>query len=525
MNIHPATKNATGSDGVALSSVETDVVVVGGGGSGLAAAIEAASLGRKVILIEKADTLGGSTGRSVGSISATNTPHQLRKGIRDSTEHHFEDLGKFNAALGVPDNVALRRLLVENVPETFRWLMSMGVEFFGPMVELPHRKPRMHNVLPNSRAYIHHLSRAAQRLGVDLRTSVRARKLISDGGRVAGVIAETPQGAMAFRARGGVVLCTGDYSASPEFRTKLLAPEVAAVTPVNPYNTGDGHQMVLEAGGRIINSQLYLAGIRFQAPPPSWITSIPPHPAITKLMNWALENLPGSLLRPFVMSFLTTVLVPSPNLFKHGAILVNRNGERFADELAHLAAPISAQPDQAAYILMDARIVAKFTAWPHYVSTAPGFAYAFTDDYRRNRKDIYLQGATLSELAGKIGASPQVLEQTVATYNATLDRTNSLRAPLEAGPFVAMGPVRYYINFTDGGLAVNERLEVLGESDQPVPGLYAAGFTGMGGMLLEGHGHHLGWAFTSGRFAGRHAAMRVVTEDLPEAATAKPAGH
>ena len=53
----------------------------------------------------------------------------------------------------------------------------------------------------------------------------------------------------------------------------------------------------------------------------------------------------------------------------------------------------------------------------------------------------------------------------------------------------------------------------------------AAGFTGMGGALLEGHGHHLGWAFTSGRFAGRYAASEVVSADIPEAADAKPAVH
>ena len=73
-------------------------------------------------------------------------------------------------------------------------------------------------------------------------------------------------------------------------------------------------------------------------------------------------------------------------------------------------------------------------------------------------------------------------------------------------PFVALGPVCAYIMATDGGLAVNENLQVLGENDAPIPGLYAAGSTGQGGLLLEGHGHHLGWGFTSGRIAGRHAA-------------------
>jgi fumarate reductase flavoprotein subunit len=59
-----------------------------------------------------------------------------------------------------------------------------------------------------------------------------------------------------------------------------------------------------------------------------------------------------------------------------------------------------------------------------------------------------------------------------------------------------------------GGLAVNERHAVLDADDRPIPGLFAAGSNGQGGLLLKGHGHHLGWAFTSGRLAGRNAALK-----------------
>ena len=90
---------------------DTDVIVVGGGGAGLAASIEARSLGRRVVLLEKNPQLGGSTAWSVGSISATNTPHQRRKGILDSPDDHFDDMGKFCAMTGLPDNPALRRVL------------------------------------------------------------------------------------------------------------------------------------------------------------------------------------------------------------------------------------------------------------------------------------------------------------------------------------------------------------------------------------------------------------------------------
>jgi succinate dehydrogenase/fumarate reductase flavoprotein subunit len=503
-------------------TAEFDVVVLGGGGTGLAAAIEAAALGRKVVLIEKDSKLGGTTARSVGSISASNTPHQLRNGILDSSQDHFEDLREFNAPLGVPNNDVLQRILVENVPETFRWLMSMGIEFFGPMKELPHRKPRMHNILPSSRAYAYHLGRRARALGVDVRTSTRARRFIVDSGRVVGVVCDGPNGPIEFRARGGVLTCTGDYAGSAEKRAKYIAPEMAKVEPVNPVNTGDGHDMVLELGGRIVNPQLHLAGIRFQAPPAKWIASLPPYRWLTKIMRIALERFGGSLLRPLVMSFLVTVLVPSPKMFQRGAILVNRRGERFCDELNNPGPKVAAQPDQFAYILLDGSLAETFTGWPNYVSTAPGFAYASINDYRQNRKDIFHEADSVTALAQKLGMGAAGLQKTIDDYNRA---PGAGRSPLTRGPYIALGPVRYFINFTDGGLAVNEKFEVLGKDDRPIPGLYAAGSTGMGGALLEGHGHHLGWAFTSGRLAARRAAQNVVSADIPEAAGAVPAAH
>ncbi len=129
-----------------------DVLVVGGGGAGLAAAIEAADNDAHVILLEKNPELGGTTAWSIGSFTATQTTQQIAQGIEDSPDEHFADMPKFSGPLADRDNPALRRLFVDNATETLRWLEALGVEFFGPMPEPPHTKPRMHNVLPNSKA-------------------------------------------------------------------------------------------------------------------------------------------------------------------------------------------------------------------------------------------------------------------------------------------------------------------------------------------------------------------------------------
>jgi succinate dehydrogenase/fumarate reductase flavoprotein subunit len=118
----------------------------------LAAASEAALAGRKVILLEKNAETGGSTSWSVGSITATGTPHQRRAGIVDSTDAHFEDMAKHAGELAPRDNLTLRRILVDNTSEMIDWLMSLGVVFVGPEEEPPHRVARMHNVVPNSKS-------------------------------------------------------------------------------------------------------------------------------------------------------------------------------------------------------------------------------------------------------------------------------------------------------------------------------------------------------------------------------------
>ena len=512
-----------------MAEYMADVVVVGGGGSGLAAAIEAASLGREVILVEKNPDLGGATIRSVGSISATCTRHQIRKGIKDNPEDHFEDGSKFNEAVRNAlwrgyhneDNAALRRILVYNAGDTVRWLESMGVRFFGPTLETPHRRPRMHNVLPNSRAYGYWLEKRARAIGVDIRTGRRAKRFLLNGRRVAGVECVREDGTLErYRARGGVVLSCGDFSAGEELKRRFVRRELVNMkTGCNPANTGDGHLMAMELGARVLNSHMAVGRVRFIAPTRRRLVQLlPPWRILTKFMELSLEYMPAWLLRPFIMSFLTTVLEAQPSLFRHGAILVNKRGERFCDELDHPEFKLVEQPEQHAYIVFDDRLAKKYSKFPHFVSTAPGIAYAYVPDYQRSRRDVFHKASTIEALARKIGADAPTLVQTISKRNLSLKSemskggTASDTLSIEAGPFYAMGPVSCFIRGTEGGLAINERFQILGENDQLIPGLFGAGLTGLGGMMLEGHGHHLGWAFTSGRFAGRNAAYLASTD-------------
>ncbi len=481
-----------------------DVVVVGGGGAGLAAAIEARESGATVLLLEKNHQLGGSTAWSIGSITSTGTPHQKRRGIVDSPQEHWADMPGFAGDLDARDNPPLRRILCDHIPETFQWLLDSGVRFMGPMPEPPHRQPRMHNVLPNSRSFIYHLRRRALAAGVEIQTGQRVSTLLVQSDRVRGVVVAQDGHTLHYRARGGVVLTAGDFTSDPEFKARFMGAQQSKVEGVNTTATGDGQRMAEALGARIVNGDLALGPeLRFMAPAKeNFVRRLPPWRWLAVCMQWSLDNLPAAILRPLMMKFLTTALAPSTTLFDQGAVLVNRRGERFGSELDKPSWRLPDQPDKLGYILIDANLAQQFSAWPHFVSTAPGIAYAYIDDYRRNRPDVFTEAPTLQALAQKLGMDAAAL---------VLSAQSGPIRPLGDGPFVALGPVRSVFVHSEGGLMVDTEHRVLDASGNPIAGLLAAGSTGQGGLLLKGHGHHLAWAFVSGRRAGRHAAQSAST--------------
>ena len=487
------------------SNPDWDVIVVGAGGAGLSAAAEAAAAGCKVLVLEKNAEPGGSTSWAVGTFTASNTKLQRRAGIDDCADWHFEDLGKHNGALDSRDNPTLRRILVDQCTETLEWLTSLGVVFVGPMPEPPHRVSRMHNVVPNAKAFIHRLVRHCTRLGVEIRRNTRVVGLVTENGRVVGVEYAGTRGSRRLTAKRGVVLASGDYSGDRGLKSHFARPEVVDVEAVVPSATGDGHKLALVLGATVVNGDIVRGPIMRFVPPrkQSVLTDLPPSPLLARTIALGYRLLPQRLLRPFLMRFLTTALGPSPKLFEHGAILINVEGRRFTDELAQPGYEVPKQPYRIAFIVFDHHVAQQFNAWPNYVSTAPGVSYAYLRDYRRTRRDIYRVAKTLERLAEMLGVPTQTLERTLQSYNAA---QRNDRPALNQPPYYALGPVKSYCVFADGGLKVSDSLEVLDSTGAPIPGLYAAGSVGQGGLLLEGHGHHLGWAFVSGRIAGRSAA-------------------
>ena len=497
------------------SNTNYDVIVVGGGGSGLAAACSAAELGGKVLLLEKQSQLGGTTGIAVGSFTASSTSLQRDAGFKDDPNDHDEDAGRFAAPeIEVRNNCELRKYFLSESAETFEWLLGLGLSFYGPSPEPPNRVPRMHNVVPGAKAYIAALQMHFQRCGGDIWCSCSVDQLLLQGQRVAGVRATTNGRTMEFYAARGVVLAAGDYASAVDLIERHKGRRFSNVEGINRNATGDGHRLLAQVGGELVNMDVvYGPELRFVPPSRTPFTQLLPVGRLSaRIMATIVELLPRWVISRLIKRLLVTWQHPEDRLFQDGAILVNARGERFTNERhpSEREIDVTAQPERICYILLDGRLAERYSSWPYFISTAPDIAYAYMHDYRRLRPDITTVAHSLTELeryqamvTGRLTESVESFNRYANGYSVDVfGRTGDIH-PLTRSPWILLGPVKAYFTTTEGGASVNHQLQVLDNMGNPIPGLYAVGQNGLGGMVLWGHGLHIAWAITSGRLVGR----------------------
>jgi hypothetical protein len=491
-----------------ISVDNVDLIVVGGGGAGLMAAVTAAECGMKVVLLEKARQLGGTTALSVGSISASRTSYQREVGIEDSPASHVADLEAATRRFGIEDDPPLRALLAENVGETVEALKRLGVVFLGPFPQPPSSADRMHQVVPTSKVYIQRLEQACRKLAVKIILDCRVSSLIYEAGSVVGVLAAQGSGEeLRVRSKHGVILASGSMEANEAMLRRFIKSWPSGIAPWNPLATGDGHVMACELGARVVHrpdmGPEHVMRMRFVAPPRNpLLQNLPLGRTATAFMAWAVKRLPSTLTRPFIMSFITAALRPDPEIFKAGAILVNKEGNRVGGDTGIAELSLAQEETRECWLILDHRLAMKFSQWPHFVSTAPGVGYAYLSDYKRSRPDLYVAGDTARELAAKLGIAEKPLLATLERVNAQRDEDKRLLD----GAYYALGPLKLWGLPAPVGLAVDTKLRVLDQHDKPISGLFAAGNTGQGRFTVSGHGHGLAWAFTSGRLAAIAAA-------------------
>lgn len=488
-----------------------DVIVIGGGGSGLAAAVSAAEHGLDVVVLEKMSVCGGTTGMAVGSLTACNTSLQRAAGIHDCVADHVIDASKFATAdVEARNNASLRQMFLAESAATLDWLRNMGIVFQGPNPEPPNRVPRMHNVVPGAQAYIATLQSRLLRLGGTILCNCTANQLLRNPtGVVQQVTAQLAGVPVALHTRYGVVLAAGDYANADDLIAQYKSPRFANIEGINPNSTGDGHRLAEAMGANLLNMDVtYGPEIRFVAPQkPNPLRMLPTHGPLARMVGWCLPLVPKFLIERLIKRLLVTWQHPENSLFEHGAVLLNLLGDRFCDERVwpDREIAIAAQPDKICYLLLDGQLVEQYSKWPYFISTAPRIAYAYVSDYERLRPDVTLRRATLAEVAAARSMDVRRIEASL------IESHRSGRRRLEHGPWVLLGPAKAYFTTTEGGVAIDEQLRALDPQGHVIPGLYAVGQNGLGGQILWGHGLHIGWAITSGRLVGKYLAQRQAT--------------
>lgn len=432
---------------------QTDVLVIGSGGAGLAAAIAAREADADVVVLEKLGFVGGTTLLASTAFNAGGSELQLSQKTPYTANDYFEQLKK---GAGGKELENLRQLADLSGPAV-DWLVSMGADL-GRVINGSQHTPKSGGALGASLVPV--MKKRADALGVEFRLNSQAESLLTDSqGRVIGAKVKTPSGDYTLTAK-TVVLATGGFASNPDM-VKTYTPDWAGYpSTASPGATGDGIRMAQALGAAV--TQMNLAG-------PQVVAYDTGHGAVS----------------------LT-------NVRYNGAILVNREGRRFANELgltAELGKAIKAQTGGAAYLIFDQACIDRAELMQTYEA-----------------RGYFVKAGTLDELAQKLGIDAKTLSETVKDWSTVFDaktdkafgRKDSIFSRLDKAPFYGqrISPAN---QTTYGGVKRDLKGRALRSDGTAIPGLFAAGET------ASQYGQGVSIAVVLGRLAGTNAAKEAKT--------------
>ena len=459
-------------------TIDTDVVVIGSGGAGLTAAIQAAYDGADVVVLEKLARMGGSTLTSSAMLVVAGSKLQEEAGIDDNVQNLKDYL--IERGEGIADEEWIK-YYAENINDILNWYIDLGVNYTKDLVLIQGTAtiPRAHMPVESGRELIPRLVEEAEKNGVQILTETPAVSLIQDEtGAVVGVNAEDHGAAVTVNAK-AVIIATGGYGWNADMRAEY-APDAADVWPVtSPGSTGDGLVMGMDAGADTVFKGGFIG----------W-----------KVVSPAYGH---------------TTAVGAP-IYGAANLIVNANGDRFGDEsldYPFLYDEMQADGSDTFYFIFDSGdketkdLVNNVSDTVNNLELGVEAGVAFKAD-------------TLEELAEASGLAD--LAATVEKYNAAIEagtdeefgRDTATMIPIKNGPFYALQCKKAILG-TFGGLNTNLTGEVVTADEEAIPGLYAAGEVANGELfpkMYPSSGMALGEAVLFGREAGKSAAAYALAE-------------
>jgi fumarate reductase flavoprotein subunit len=471
--------------------LNTDVVVIGSGVSGLSAALTAAEAGAGAIVFEKQRSLGGTSNFFHG-IFAAESDMQRARFITYTKDEAFRNVMEYSHWRANP---RLVRAVIEQAASTIEWLQKQGVEFIDAINNLLDSPRTYHVVKGGGEAVVKELATRCREKNIKIMTATPVSRILNEGGRISGVLAGENGEEIRVDA-GAVVIASGGYANNKEWIKKYAGFDLDVnLMPVgNIDKTGDGIRMAYELGADsegLGTLELYRVG--------------PTGPE-------------------FAMKSAIEYAVVQPDLW------VNGRGERYCDESVGFyetsAGNASArQEDGSTYSIFDGVVVKRLTEngidKSHGIDFPPGAKVeGLEQDLNRaieNGSTEVFGAGSVRELAEKIKVDPDVLEATIEEYNefcrkghdALFCKDAKYLRPIERPQFYAVRAKTVFLG-TMGGIKINEKTEVVDKKGALIPGLYAVGYDA-GGMygdsycIRDASGLSAGFAINSGRMAGRNA--------------------
>lgn len=465
----------------------TDVVIIGGGASGMSSALRADELGFDTILFEKMSYLGGAISISGGNQVVMGSELQEEAGVTDdSVDSMVKDFMKNGAEKNVPE---LLTLYAENVGQTTDWLHGyVGVQYDADLHKLAeYSHDRELAYTGGGPQFAKTVREKIEETEIDVHLDTQVNELtVDENGAVNGLIAQSEDGTTYKVQAKAVIIASGGYGNNKE----LLSDNLKSVLYYGPESsTGDGIILTdtedIDAATRLMEyGKTYPNGIESSE-------------------GKAKSTIAGNIV-----------------VFKENAILINSDGQRVVNERASNRQILEvelAQPEQMLYLLMDQ---AAFDLFKPAVEEA-GISEGDIDKWLENNglePPYFFHGETIDELAKVAKIDGSVLKQTIDTYNEYVEagEDKDFQRPVEfMSKKIGEGP--YYLveqkprfATTMGGLVANERLQVLNKKGEVIPGLYAAGEI-VGGVMGDDspYGANNGWALTSGKLVAESLAEEI----------------
>lgn len=465
-------------------SLSTQVVVVGAGGSGLAAAVSAAQGGAEVLVLEKMAFAGGATAMAGGGTNATGSERQKSVGIEDKPEWLFMDLMLNGHFSNDPNTVWL---YANTVGKAFDWLVAedgAGIAYKDqvPSPSAEHRVGRTFSPEGAGSGVVSSLLAKAESLGVKIMYNTPAKELIAKDGKVTGVKALSTDGVPYEITADAVILASGGYGANE----KRLNDSVRSLAYAGAVSaTGDGLEMALAVGADSLN----LDKINIQ-----------PHSIV--LPDGRGQHTFQGCLAMYGGT---------------GSILVSEKGVRFVNERGSAdSIKMAMENNKHSYLVMDS---ASFETYAKTCIDSKNYTQEQLDTWlaaNGTMTPVFAKADSLEELAGIVSMPGDALAASVEKYNDFVEKGvdeeygRKVSAPMaKEGPYylVEMN-LRYYASL--GGLRINDKMQVVSTTGDALDGLYAAGEI-VGGLCgdIYAPGALFGWAMTSGYNAGTSVATTL----------------